>query len=52
MLFGVFKNENGIILQPLNNKYQPMPYTNEQIINLPVRIIGIVEEIRRKKRKK
>ena len=48
----VFKNENGIILQPLNNKYQPMPYTNEQIVNLPVRIIGIVEEIRRKKRKK
>ena len=48
----VFKNENGIILQPLNNKYQPIPYTNEQIINLPVRIIGIVEEIRRKKRRK
>lgn len=48
----VFKNENGIILQPLNNMYQPMPYTNEQIVNLPVRIIGIVEEIRRKKRRK
>lgn len=48
----VFKNQNGIILQPLNNKYQPIPYTNEQIINLPVRIIGIVEEIRRKKRRK
>lgn len=48
----VFKNENGIILQPLNNKYQPMIYSNEQIENLPVRIIGIVEEIRRKKRRK
>ncbi|MFR2787431.1 MAG: S24 family peptidase [Clostridia bacterium] len=48
----VFKNENGIILQPLNPSYAPMPYTNEQIENLPVRIIGIVEEIRRKKRKK
>lgn len=48
----VFKNENGIILQPLNNKYQPLIYTNEQIENLPVRILGVVEEIRRKKRKK
>ncbi len=47
----VFKNENGIVLQPLNNAYAPMPYTNEQIENLPVKIIGIVNEIRRKKRK-
>ncbi len=45
----VFKNENGIILQPLNNSYQPMIYTNEQIENLPVRIIGKVVELRRKK---
>lgn len=48
----VFKNENGIILQPLNSSYSPQVYTNEQIENLPVRIIGIVEEIRRKKRRK
>lgn len=48
----VFKNETGIILQPLNNKYSPIPYTNEQIEQLPVRILGIVEEIRRKKRRK
>lgn len=48
----VIKNENGIILQPLNSEYYPMVFTNEQIENLPVRIIGIVEEIRRKKRKK
>ena len=48
----VFKNENGVILQPLNNKYSPMPYTNEQIEQLPVRILGVVEEIRRKKRRK
>lgn len=47
----VFKNEKGIILQPLNNKYQPVIYSNEQIENLPVRILGVVEEIRRKKRK-
>lgn len=48
----VFKNENGIILQPLNPSYSPQVYTNEQIENLPVRIIGIVEEIRRKKKRK
>lgn len=48
----VFKNENGIILQPLNNAYQPLIYTNEQIENLPVRIIGVVDEIRRKKKRK
>lgn len=45
----VFKNENGIILQPLNNNYQPMIYTNEQIENLPVRVIGKVVELRRRK---
>ena len=45
----VFKNENGIILQPLNPEYTPMVYTNEQIEKLPVRIIGKVVELRRKK---
>lgn len=48
----VFKNENGIILQPLNPEYAPIVFNNEQIENLPVRVIGIVEEIRRKKRRK
>lgn len=47
----IFKNENGIILQPLNSQYAPLVFSNEQIENLPVRVIGIVEEIRRKKRK-
>lgn len=45
----VFKNENGIILQPLNTEYQPMIYSNEQIEKLPVRVIGKVVELRRKK---
>ena len=48
----VFKNENGIILQPLNPIYSPMIYTNEQIENLPIKVMGIVVEIRRKKKKK
>lgn len=48
----VIKNENGIILQPLNSEYYPLVFSNEQIESLPVRVIGIVEEIRRKKRRK
>ena len=45
----VLKNENGIILQPLNPSFQPVVYTNEQIEKLPVKIIGKVVELRRKK---
>lgn len=45
----VFKNENGIILQPLNPEFQPIVYTNEQIEKLPIRVIGKVVELRRKK---
>ena len=45
----LFKNESGIILQPLNPEFQPMVYTNEQIEKLPIRIIGKVVELRRKK---
>lgn len=48
----VVKNENGIILQPLNPEYQPMIYTNEQIEKLPVKVIGRVVELRRKKNNK
>ena len=44
----VIKNESGIILQPLNLDYQPLVFTNEQIVNLPIRIIGVAREIRRK----
>ena len=44
----VIKNENGIILQPLNPEFQPLVYTNEQIEKLPIRIIGKVVELRRK----
>lgn len=43
----VIKKEDSIILQPLNDKYEPTIYTNKQIEQLPVRILGIVVEIRR-----
>ena len=46
----VYKNDNGITLQPLNNSYQPMFYSNEDIKTLPVKILGIVVELRRKKK--
>lgn len=45
----VFKNETGIILQPLNNSYSPLVFNNEDIKNKPVKIIGKVVELRRKK---
>mgnify|MGYP005789125947 CR=1 FL=1 len=48
----VIKNENGIILQPLNSEYYPLVFSNEQIGSLPVRVIGIVEESRRRKGRK
>ncbi len=47
----VFKTENGIRLQPLNNEYEPLIYSNEQIEKLPVRILGVVVEFRRRKKK-
>lgn len=45
----VIRQKNGIILQPLNiSKYEPRFYSNEDIANLPVRVLGIAKEIRRK----
>ena len=44
----VIKNENGIILQPLNPEFSPLVYTNEDIKKLPVGILGKVVELRRK----
>lgn len=58
----VFKDENQktITLQPLNMSlddsgkplYEPITFTEQQILDLPVRIIGVVVEFRRKKRRK
>lgn len=43
----IIKKENGLILQPLNANYEPQVYTNEDITALPIRVLGIVVEIRR-----
>lgn len=40
--------DNGIALCSLNSEYSPMIYNREQIDNLPVRIVGIVVEVRHK----
>ena len=45
----IYKTESGLILQPLNSTYQPLNFTNDEIIKLPVKIIGKVVELRRKK---
>ena len=39
---------NGIALLSTNPKYEPMYYTNEEIENLPIRILGKVVELRAK----
>lgn len=41
--------DNGISLNSFNPEYDPMIFTKEQIEDLPVRLIGVVEEIRRKR---
>lgn len=42
------KDTDGISLIPFNKEYQEMHYSNEQIRNLPIKIIGKVIELRGK----
>ena len=44
----VEKHSNGIMLVPLNKAYEERFYTNEEIMSLPVRILGRVMEVRGK----
>ena len=41
-------SERGITLQPLNPKYDPIFYTNQEGRDLPIRILGVVVELRRR----
>lgn len=41
-------DKDGLTLVPLNKDYEPMHYTAQEIINLPVKIVGKVVEVRRK----
>ena len=44
----VRRTSDGITLQPLNPDFEPRHYTNKEIEELPVRVLGVVVEIRRK----
>lgn len=44
----LIKYANGISLMSLNSKYEPMMFTNEEIEEKPVKIIGKVVELRGK----
>ena len=45
----IIKEVDGIKLKPLNNDYETKKYTNQDIINKPVIIVGVVKELRRKR---
>ena len=42
------RHQNGITLVPSNAAYEPMYYSNEEIMDLPVTILGKVVELRAK----
>lgn len=44
-------HDNGLTLQPLNSRYEPRFFTAQQVRDLPVRILGVVVEIRRRVRR-
>lgn len=41
------KSENSILLQPFNANYEPLIFTKEEMNTIPVRIIGIVKQLKR-----
>ena len=41
------KSETGILLQPLNTTYEPLIFTNEEIKNIPVLVVGVVKQLKR-----
>lgn len=41
------RNNNSILLQPLNTTYEPLIFTNDEIKSIPVKIIGIVKQLKR-----
>lgn len=43
----VRKTEQGIILQPLNPAYAPLIFTNQEIEEMPITIVGIVKQLKR-----
>ena len=44
----IIKKDSGIILMPLNGCYEPLFFTPEDVVSIPVSIIGKVTELRAK----
>ena len=44
----VFKKENNLMLVSLNTAYEPIIFSNDDVLNLPVTVIGKVVELRAK----
>lgn len=43
----VIKKENGLTLMPLNSDFEPLFFTNKEVEELPITILGVVKEVRR-----
>ena len=41
------KSDNSILLQPLNTNYEPLIFTKEEMKTIPVKIIGVVKQLKR-----
>lgn len=41
------KTDNSILLQPLNTSYEPLIFTYDEMKTIPVKIIGIVKQLKR-----
>lgn len=41
------KTDNSILLQPFNNNYEPLIFTNDEMKSIPVQIVGIVKQLKR-----
>lgn len=41
------KSENSILLQPLNNNYEPLIFTYDEMKTIPVTIVGVVKQLKR-----
>ncbi len=41
------KKEDSIYLQPFNSSYEPLIFTKEEMKDIPVKIIGIVKQLKR-----
>jgi len=44
----VVKQEDNIMLKPLNNEFEPVLFTAYDIVTKPIKILGVAKEVRRK----